>query len=239
MEVDLVEAEVNVVLDVLEVLVEVGAHENPVLEVLDTHLLGHRREVLGVPYVGLGEGHPAVGPLFYGLLFGLLLAPGPGDVELDHARHRGRVFVRPTRALLELLHEHLDLLVGSTHGDDPITELPGPAALDGARGRDVDGRRRLGHRVEPGALEPDVLPPVLDYLPREQLADDLYRLHEDAQARGRLGPVLADYVLVEGLPGPETQPEAPRVHRLKGGRGLGDYRRVVAEAGRGHPGPEA
>ena len=121
-DVDLVEAKVYIVLDVLEVLVEVGRHQDPVLEVLDADLLCHRREVLGVPYVRLGEGHPAVGPPD-GLLLGLFLILGPGDVELYHARHLGGVLVTPARTLLELLHQVLYLLVRGADGDDAVAEL--------------------------------------------------------------------------------------------------------------------
>src|SRR5918997_2221463 len=89
--VNFVEAQIHVVLYVLQMLVEVGACEDTVLEVLNAHLLRHRREVLGVADVGFGKRHPAVGPLAYGLLLCLLLALRPGDVQLHHARHRARV----------------------------------------------------------------------------------------------------------------------------------------------------
>jgi hypothetical protein len=111
------------------VLVEVGAHEDAVLEVLDADLLCHRCEVLGVPYICLGKGHPAVGPLSDGLLLGLFLVLGPGDVELYHAGHLGGVLVRAARSLLELLHQVLYLLVRGADGDDAVAELASPAAL--------------------------------------------------------------------------------------------------------------
>src|SRR4028118_416578 len=150
-DVDLAEAQAHVVLDVVEVLVEVGAGEDAVREVLDGDLLGQSGEVFGVSYVAFGEGHAAVGPLLDGLVLGLLLAAGPGDVELYHARHRGRVLVRPASALLELLHEHLYLLVRGADGDDPVAELAGPAALDRSRGRHIDGGRRLRAGAAPRA----------------------------------------------------------------------------------------
>src|SRR5918997_551761 len=132
--VNFVEAQIHVVLDVLQMLVEVGACEDTVLEVLDGDLLRHRREVLGVADVGLGEWHPAVWPLAHGLLLGLLLVFGPGDVQLDHARHSRGVLVLLARPLLELLHEHLDLLVRGADGDDPVTVPACALALDRAGG---------------------------------------------------------------------------------------------------------
>src|SRR5687767_7025 len=53
--------------------------------------------------------------------------------------------------------------------------------------------------------------------------------HQDAQPHRGLGPVLAHDVLVERLTCSESEPEATRVHRLERGRGLGDYRGVVAK----------
>src|SRR5919107_3436256 len=76
----LVEAQVHVVLDVLQMLVKVGGHQDPVSEVVYVNQLRHRREVFRVADVGLGERHSAVGPLPYGLLLGLLLTLRPRDV---------------------------------------------------------------------------------------------------------------------------------------------------------------
>src|SRR5215211_3679219 len=195
-DVNLVEAQIHVVLDVLQVLVQVSGGEDAVLEVLDGDLLRHRREVLWAADICLGERHPAVGPLLHRLLLGLLLVFGPGDVKLDHARHETGVLVLLARPLLELLHEHPYLLVCGADGDDPVAVPARPLALDRARGRYVDGRRRLGHGVEPGALQLYVLPRVLDHLAAEEPLDHLDRLHQDAQPRRSLGPVLADDVLV-------------------------------------------
>src|SRR5829696_2596920 len=195
-DVDLVEAEVYVVLDVLDVLVQVGGGEDAVLEVLDRDELRHRREVLRVADVSLWERHPAVGPFLDRLLLGLLLRVSPRDVELDHARHAAWVLVLLARALLEPLHESPDLLVCSSDGDDPVAVLARPLALDRACGSDVDRRRRLGHGVEPRALQLYVLALVLDDLAGEEPSDDFYGLHEDAQPRRSFRPVLADDVLV-------------------------------------------
>ena len=57
----------------------------------------------------------------------------------------------------------------------------------------------LGHRVELGAFQVEVLAVVLDDLAGEELADDLDRLGQHFQARHRLGPVVAGDVLVERL----------------------------------------
>src|SRR5215211_7605309 len=233
-DVDFIEAKVYVVLDVLEVLVEVGRHQDPILEVLDADLLSHRCEVLGGSYVRLGKRHPAIRPLLDGLLLGLFLVLGPGDVKLYHARHLGGVFVRATRALLELLHQVLYLLTRGADGDDAVAELARPAALYGARCRDVDRGRSLWHGVEPRALELYVLAAVLDDLPREESAYNLDGLHEDAQAGRRLGPVIADDVLVQRLARAEAEPEASRVHSFQRRRTLGDYGRMVPKARRGH-----
>ena len=214
-------------------------HQDPVLEVLDADLLRHRREVLGVPYVRLGEGHPAVGPLPDGLLLGLFLILGPGDVELYHARHLGGVLVRPAGPLLELLHQVLYLLVGGADGDDAVAELARPTALYGTRCGHVDRGRRIRHGVEPRALELYVLAAVLDDLAREEPADDLDGLHQDAQPGRRLGPVIADDVFVQRLARAESEPEASRVHRFERRRSLGDYGRMVAEARRRHARAEA
>src|SRR5215207_2383174 len=238
-DVDLVEAEVYVVLDVFQMLVEVCGGEDPISEVVYVDQLRHRREVLGVTYVGLRERHTTVGPLAHGLLLGRLLVLRPRDVQLYHARHESGVLALLARPLLEALHEHLDLLVRRTHRDDPVAVPTRPLALDRAGGRDVDRGRRLGHRVEPRALQLDVLPRILDDLAREQLADDLYGLHQDAQPHGCLRPVVADDVLVERLTSPESEPEATRVHGLQRSRGLGDDRRVIAKTRRGHAGAGA
>src|SRR5215210_287053 len=130
MHVDLVEAKVHVVLDVFEMLVEVRGRQNAVLEVIDVDQLRHRREVLGISDVGLGERHSAVGPLLDGLLLGFLLALGPGDVQLDHSRHEARILVFLPRAFFELLHEHLYLLVRGADGYDPVAEPPRALAHD-------------------------------------------------------------------------------------------------------------
>src|SRR5215203_1663670 len=238
-DVDLVESEVYVVLDMLQMLVKIGGYQNPVPKVIYVDQLRHSREVLGIADVGLGERHPAVGPLPYGLLLGLLPTVGVGDVELNYSRHGARVLVLLPRSLLEPLYEHLYLLVRGSDSDDPVTEPSRALAHYGSGGCDVYGRRRLRHRVQLRALEPYVLTGVLHNLAGEQPADDLYRLHEYAQPRRRLGPVAADYVLVERLTGPEAQPETPRVHRLQSGGGLGDDRRVVAESRWGYAGTEA
>src|ERR687889_72023 len=79
-DVDLVESEVYVVLDMLQMLVKIGGYHNPVPKVVYVDQFRHRREVPGVADVGLGERHPAVGPLPHGLLLGLLLTLRPGDV---------------------------------------------------------------------------------------------------------------------------------------------------------------
>src|SRR5215216_1164298 len=208
-DVDLVEAQVHVVLEVLQVLVQVGRGEDAVLEVLDGDLLRHRREILWVADVCLGERHPAVGPLLHRLLLGRLLAFGPGDVNLDHARHIRGVLVLLAGAFLELLHEHLYLLVRGADGDDPIAVLARPLALDRARGRHVDRGRRLGHGVEPGALELDVLPRVFDHPAAEEPPNHLDGLHQDAQPRRSLRPVLADDVLVSASPAPRPNQKRP------------------------------
>src|SRR5215218_411248 len=238
-DVDFIEAKVNVVLDVLEVLVEVGAHQNPILEVLDADLLCHCCEVLGVPYVRLGEGHPAVGPLPDGLLLGFILILGPGDVELYHARHLGGVLVGPARPLLELLHQVLDLLIRGADSDYAVAELASPAALYRSCGRNVDRGRSIRHGVEPRALELYVLTAVLDDLPREESAYNLDGLHEDAEPGRRLGPVVAYDVLVQRLARAEAEPEASRVHSFQCRRSLGDYGRMVAEAWRRYASAEA
>ena len=141
--------------------------------------------------------------------------------------------------LLELLHQVLYLLVGGADGDDAVAELARPAALYGTRCGDVDRGRRIRHGVEPRALELYVLAAVLDDLPREEPADDLDGLHQDAQAGRGLGPVIADDVLVQRLARPESEPEASRVHRFERRRPLGDYCRMVAEARRRHARAEA
>src|SRR5215211_397181 len=238
-DVDFIEAKVYVVLDVLEVLVEVGAHEDAVLEVLNADLLCHRCEVIGVPYVRLGERHPAVGPLSDSLLLGLFVILGPGDVELYHARHLGGVLVSPVSPLLELLHQVLYLLVRGADGDDAVAELARPAALYGSCGRDVDRGWRIWHGVEPRALELYVLAAVLDGLPREEPAYNLDGLHQDAEPGRRLGPVVADDVLVQRLTRAEAEPEASRVHSFQRRCSLGDYGRMVAEAWRRNARAEA
>src|SRR5215212_2664784 len=220
-------------------LVQVGRHQNPVHEVLDAHLLGHCREVLRIPYVGLGEGHPAVRPLPDRLLLGLFLIPGPRDVELYHTRHLAGVLVRAARPLLELLHQHLYLLGSGADRDDAVAELAGPAALYGSGGGDVDRGRRIRHGVQLRALHRYVLPAVLDDLPREEPADDLDGLHKYAQTGRRLRPVIPHDVLVQRLARAEPQPEAPRVHRLQRRRTLRDDGRMVAEAGWGNARAEA
>ena len=53
-----------------------------------------------------------------------------------------------------------------------------------------------------------MLAAVLDDLAREEPADDLDGLHEDAQPGRRLGPVIADDVFVQRLARPEPEPEA-------------------------------
>src|SRR5215216_1052252 len=187
-DVDLVEAQVHVVLEVLQVLVQVGGGEDAVLEVLDGDLLRHRREVLRVADVCLGERHPAVGPLLHRLLLGRLLVFGPGDVKLDHARHGRGVLVLLARPLLELLHEHPYLLVRRPDGDDPIAVPARPLALDRTRGRYVDGRRRLGHGVEPRALQLYVLPRVFGHLAAEEPPDHFER----RRGLGDYGRVVAE-----------------------------------------------
>src|SRR5829696_1400537 len=220
-------------------LVKIGGYHNPVPKVVYVDQLRHRREVLGVADVGLGERHPAVGPLPHGLLLGLLLTLRPGDMWLHHAWHGARVLVLLPCPFLKLSHEHLYLLVRSAHGDDPIAQAARPLAHDGARGRNVDGGWSLRHGVELRALELYVLARVLHHLAGEELADDLDGLYQYPEPRGRLGPVVTDDVLVECLAGPEPEPEATRVHSLQGSGGLGDDRRVVAEARRGYTSPEA
>src|SRR6266508_2824786 len=62
-DVDLVEAHVDELLDVSRVLIRIRADQDAVGEVLRTHVPGHRREVFGVADVLLGERHAAIRPL--------------------------------------------------------------------------------------------------------------------------------------------------------------------------------
>jgi hypothetical protein len=154
-------------------------------------------------------------------------------VDLQLRLHRFGVLARLGGALPELVPEHGDLLVGRAHRDDSVGVLTGALRVHGAGGRNVDWDRLLGTGIEPCRFEREVLAVVLDDLAAEQLADDLDRLEHHGAADADLRPLAADDVLVQRLPGAETQPETAGVHGAQGGRRVGDHRRVVAEAGAG------
>ena len=149
-----------------------------------------------------------------------------------------RVLADLAGALLELAPDHPHLLVGGADRDDPVGELAGLLGVDRAGRRDVDRHRRLGSRVELRALEREVLAVVPDDVAGEQLVDDLDGLEHHRAADRHLRPDPADDVLVERLAGAQAQVEPARIHGPEGRRGMGDDRRVVAEARAGDGGPE-
>src|SRR5262249_53592948 len=102
---DLVEAKVNEGLKIGGVLSPLGCDEKAALRVSGAHEPGHCPELLGAADVALGKVHTAIGPLANRLLRRRLATLSPGDVELEDARQRRRIFARLARALLEAAQE--------------------------------------------------------------------------------------------------------------------------------------
>jgi hypothetical protein len=71
---------------------------------------------------------------------------------------------------------------------------------------------------------------------RPQQPDDLQGLAEQLVPDAHRRPAATHHVLVEPLPGPDAEGEAPVAEQRGGGRGLGDDRRVVAEERAGDAG---
>ena len=94
-EVDLVEAHLDVVLEACRVDLEVRRDQDAVAEVLRPHQLRHRREVLRVPDVLLREGHPPVRPLAHRVGERLIFGGRPADVDLEELGHPRRGPCRP------------------------------------------------------------------------------------------------------------------------------------------------
>src|SRR5450759_1592452 len=116
-EVDLVEAQVQELLDFAAVDLRVGRHEHSTLEVFGPDERRHLLEVARCADVLLGELHAAGRPVGDRVSDRLLVRFGPGEVELQDLRHRAWVLAGLARALLELAEDHLDLLLRRTDGD--------------------------------------------------------------------------------------------------------------------------
>src|SRR6476620_5939110 len=139
-------------------------------------------------------------------------------MQLDDARHRRGILARLARALLKAPQQRANLLVWRADRDDALGDASRALGVDRAGGSNVDRRRRLRQRVEPRALDVEVIATELGHLAGEELADHLNRLLQDLQPHRRLRPVAPDYVLVERLARADPEIEATGEHRRQGRR---------------------
>ncbi len=175
--------------------------------------LGELLELERRPDVGLAESHPAVRPLGHRRLHRLLVRGGPAEVEAQHLGHRRCVTARLLRSLGEALQERTDLVERSRLGDEAVGHPPGALRGDRPRGGHEHLGCLVGHGPQSGRLEPVVLALVADVLAGEpgrvELLDDLDGLEHPVDPLGRLRPVLADHMLVDGFAAAEAQPVPP------------------------------
>jgi hypothetical protein len=128
--------------------------------------------------------------------------------------------------------ERLDETRARRHTDQPIPEACGGLGTAGRAGGDVDGRRRLGTRVETRVVDGEVVAAVAVDLAAPEHANDLDRFFQHREPNLCRRPVRSDDVLVQSLAGAHTEEEAPG-HEGRG-RGLGDERRMDPHDGSRH-----
>src|SRR5579859_2430406 len=234
-EVDAVNAEVEIALDVGAVGVQVARDEHPPREVTGADQPGHLLEVVRGADVLLGEPHSAVRPLGDRVAHGFLVGGRPRQVQLEDLDLRSGLAASLLGPGVESLEQPGDLLGRGTGRDDPVRQ---PARLlRGHRpgGGDIDGRRALWHRPQPRGLHLVIGAPVPDVLAGEELADELDRLPHPVKPLRCLGPVAGGHVLVQRLPRAQPEPVPPRVHRRQRRRCLRHDRRVEPEGRARYP----
>ena len=218
---------------------EVAGHRHPVLVVLGVDELGHRREVLGVMDVLLGEGHAAVRPLLHRVLDGLVVRARPGHVIWSSF---GEVVTSLPASFAPSSYLSQSIAIFSSAAPTvmiPSANLPVFFALTRTGGRDVDGDpvRLVGERVQAGALEREELALVLDDLAREQLVDDLDRLEQHRAADADLGQTPPTTCSLSASPR-RGRDRSGRVHRPERRCRVRDDGGVVTEPRARHRRPE-
>src|SRR5450755_1001067 len=169
----LAEAKVEEALDMGAMLIQVRRHENAALEVLGAHELAEGGEIFRRANVLLWCLNAAVGPFLHRLLLRLLVAIGPGDVQLQQFGHRRGIFPGLTRALFEVLDQRLELLRRRGGRNQTIAHAPGGLVGFGTGGGDVDRRGLLRTCVEARARHAQVLPGIAHLFASEEPLNDL------------------------------------------------------------------
>src|SRR5579884_4233600 len=173
MDMDLVEAEIKEALDMTSVLFQVRRDQDAALEVLGAHQLGKGFKVLRRANILLRGLDAPVGPLLKGVVDGLFVGRGPGDVQLEQARHRARVLAGLARSLLKALQQHFELFRRRSRRDQAIAQASSSLCRFRTGGRYQDWRWRLRARVEASTLHAQVLTAVADLFAAEEQFDDL------------------------------------------------------------------
>jgi len=201
------------------VLVEVGAERQPGLAY---HVLGHQLgsllEVLRRRQdLGQLAGQVVVRPDPVGRLDGLLL--GGREADLCARLHR----------LAAALAEAVDGVLVRRRRDEAVADARCDVDRLRPEARDVDRRRLVRQREDASVLDRVVSTAMAERIAAPESAHDLDRLLEHLQPHVRLGPAVAENVLVERLAGADAEGEAAVEQDLRGGRGLGDYGGVDAD----------
>src|SRR5215210_8268000 len=97
-DVDLAEAEVDEMLQVVDVLVRVSSDQHAVLVVVGADELGHSFEIFGLTDVALGKCHSSVRPIADRRLGCLPQSRCVGDLDLQDLRHCRGIFAGLTGA---------------------------------------------------------------------------------------------------------------------------------------------
>ena len=179
-----------------------------------------------------GEPHPARSAIRAARRDGLVGGGGPTQVEAQDLRIFGASRPASRAPPAKRASRESSLSTGALV-DDEAVDAAGALRRDRARGGDEDLGRLVGHRPQPGRLELEVRAGVSGVAAGEgggeQLVDDVDRLEHPVDAIRRLGPVLPDDVLVDGLARADAEPVPARVHGGERRAGLGDDGRMGAK----------
>src|SRR4029079_8473975 len=103
--------------------------------------------------------------------------------------------------------ERLDQLPIRRQADQPVPDLAGHLGGALSTGGDQDGRWFLRRRVQPGAIDAEVIAVMVDPFARPQASDHLHRLPQHRASCRYPRPRIAEDVLVEVLPRAKAERE--------------------------------